>query len=107
TSGNGGCGGRGIFSNAVIPQGTLLVASKAIGCGFEDELKSPELRIVLNMMRNRGQVPSKIALANHLYTSLAQGCGRAILNLESGVNQGLDIDLRRDDVYDDTEELPE
>ena len=50
TSGNGGFGGRGIFSNAVIPQGTLLVASKAIACGFEDELKSPELRIILNIM---------------------------------------------------------
>ena len=51
-------------------------------------------------------MPSNVGLANHLYTSLVHGCGRAILNLEGGVNRGLDIDLRRDDVYDETEEVP-
>ena len=102
----GGLGGRGIFAKEDIAQGTLLVASKAIACGFEDELPSPEIGVVLNVMHNLGQAPSKVALANYLYMSLLNRCGRAILDLEGGVSRGLNIDLRRDDVYDETEEVP-
>jgi hypothetical protein len=58
-------------------------------------------------MHNRGQAVSKVGLANNLYTLLVGGCGRAILNLEGGIGRGLNIDLQRDDVYDETEEVPE
>jgi tetratricopeptide (TPR) repeat protein len=106
TSRNGGPGGRGMFSKAVIPQGTLLVASKAIVGGFEDELKSPEIRRILSIVSSLGQVPSKVGLVNDLYALLGHGSARTILDLEGGVNGGLNIDLRRDDVYDLREEEP-
>jgi hypothetical protein len=48
-----------------------------------------------------------VGLANNLYTLLVGGCGRAIFNLEGGIGRGLNIDLQRDDVYDETEEVPE
>jgi hypothetical protein len=38
--------------------------------------------------------------------SLREGCGRAILNLEGGVRQDLDVDLHGDDVYDEIEQVP-
>jgi len=38
--------------------------------------------------------------------SLVHGCGRVILTLEGAVSRGLNIDLRRDDVYDEIEEAP-
>lgn len=102
----GGVGGRGIFSNAIIPQGTLLVASKAIACGFQDELGSPELKRALQIVKHCGQTPSKVALVNQIFTYLGEGRGRAILNLEGGGRQELDVDLHRDDVYDEIASVP-
>lgn len=104
---NGGEGGRGIFTKAIIPQGTLLVASKAIVCGFQDELTSTELQERIGIMRALGLPPSNVAIANVLYVSLGQGCCRAVLDLEGGVSPRPNVDLRRDDVYDTIEDVPD
>jgi len=102
----GGEGGRGMFAKAVIPQGTLLVASKAIACGYSDDFNNPEWPTQLKILSTVGESPTAPVL-NRLAVMLEQGCGRAILDIEGGVNLTPNLDLWRDDVYDEEEKVPQ
>lgn len=96
----GGSKSRGLFATRDIPQGTLLVGSKAIVCVFDDEVGSAEFRRTMSIAtQNRGRL-ANLNIGGVLRQMLLNGCGRAMLDLEGGLNEGVDIDLRRDDVYD-------
>lgn len=106
----GGEGGRGIFAKKDIPQGTLLIAAKAIDCVFPDE---PETSIEF-IRSHTPEAPNyditgrvMLALAHRLFLMVkSRGCGRAILNLEGGnYDKKTDINLSRDDVYSEIESV--
>lgn len=77
-------GGRGMFAKEAIPQGTLLVASKAIASVFESECDVGE------------HIKSSIIV--RVYEGLERSNGKAIFNLEGGYHQhDINIDLRKFD----------
>jgi hypothetical protein len=86
----GGEGGRGVFAKVDIPQGTLIMASKATASVFSDEVQSNDNEILHSHLLDK------------LYSMVTQHrCGRAVLNLEGGDNKPpVNIDLRRDDIYE-------
>ena len=93
---------RGVFAKADITIGTLLMASKAIASVFSNEvgvpitvLSEPDSEATLGHLRRQH-------LCDKIYLMISEHrCGRAVLNLAGGGNESVDIDLRRDDVYDD------
>jgi hypothetical protein len=102
----GGIGQRGMFAIADIPIGTLLVASKASVCAFDDEFDTPTGEG--KQFTDAQQKNHDFALAERFDEQLKRGCARALYNLEGAGGQGkLDIDIRRDDVYDQNEDVPE
>ena len=100
----GGRGGRGFFAKEDIPIGTLLVASKAIACVFTDEVTKIETSGPNSHYQQDFKTTDvERSLADSIYEMMQKGCGRAVLNLEGGINpQNLDPDLSRDDVYEET-----
>jgi len=61
----------------------------------------------VNILRNFGDWTSVLPVFTRLAMMLSQGCGRAILDLEGGVNPTTNVDLWRDDVYDKTDKVPQ
>ena len=102
---SGGESGRGIFAKEEIPPGTLLIASKAVACLYFDELVDTRQKTSSPpVLTAAGWVAyGHVCLTKKLDTMISEkGCGRSILNLEGGEKAAsLDIDLLRDDIYEE------
>jgi tetratricopeptide (TPR) repeat protein len=96
----GGIAGRGLFATDNLKAGTLLIASKAILCVFVDEIAAQTI--------DQGEEEGKglfDSIRDEFIDRLSQmvhlGSARRILQLAGGpFSYQMDIDLRRDDVYD-------
>jgi tetratricopeptide (TPR) repeat protein len=96
----GGVGGRGLFALQDLPKGTLLVASKAVCCIYPDEI--PRLDTTDEEAGNTLFEVVRSEFIDRIVQLLNSGCQRRILQLTGGpLSFATNIDLRRDDIYDD------
>jgi hypothetical protein len=96
-----GVAGRGLFATEKLIAGTLLIASKAILCVFVDEIPA---QIMSNAEEEgKGLFDSiRDEFIDRLAQMVGNGSARRLLQLAGGSQSGdANIDIRRDDVYDD------
>lgn len=95
-----GLAGRGLFAKQAMSNGTLLIATKAVLCIYPDEL--PPLDSSDTESGNGIFDAIRDEFILRLAELLNNGCERRILQLAGGPqSHGINVDLRRDDVFDD------
>jgi hypothetical protein len=96
-----GVGGRGLFASQNLTAGTLLIASKAILCVFVDEIPAQIMAGAGD--EGKGLFDSiRDEFIERLVHMVGNGTARRLLQLAGGSQwDDANIDLRRDDVYDD------
>lgn len=97
---SGGIAGRGLFASDTVSEGTLLITSKAVLCVFVDELAAQA--IAQAEEEGKGLFDSiRDEFVDRVSQMVHNGSARRILQLAGGPFQlEMNIDLRRDDVYD-------
>jgi tetratricopeptide (TPR) repeat protein len=97
---SGGIAGRGLFASDNVSAGTLLIASKAVLCVFVDEIAAQTMAQAEE--EGKGLFDSiRDEFIDRVSQMVNNGSARRILQLAGGpLSEAMDVDLRRDDVYD-------